>query len=77
MDFFSKISGPELVSLSAILAIIISEDKTAKETELLSLFFSAVSRDLTTIALRKGVVIIKDLDQDKDDKDEEDEVILI
>lgn len=49
MDFF-HLSGCELVSLAAILAITISKDFNADETDTLGNFFSALGSNLSTIA---------------------------
>lgn len=53
MDFF-KLSGCELVSLAAILAITIAKDFTADETDTLGNFFSALGSNLSTIASAQG-----------------------
>lgn len=49
MDFF-KLSGCELVSLAAILAITIAKDFTSDEIDTLGNFFSALGSNLSTIA---------------------------
>lgn len=53
MDFFN-LSGCELVSLAAILAITIAKDFTADETDTLGNFFSALGSNLSTIASAQG-----------------------
>lgn len=49
MDFFN-LSGCELVSLAAILAVSISKDLSSDETDILGNFFSALGSNLSTIA---------------------------
>lgn len=49
MDFFD-LSGCELVSLAAILAITISKDFSADEINTLGNFFSALGENFSTIA---------------------------
>lgn len=49
MDFFN-LSGCELVSLAAILAVSIAKDLTSDETDILGNFFSALGSNLSTIA---------------------------
>ena len=53
MDFF-KLSGCELVSLAAILAITIAKDFTSDEIDTLGNFFSALGSNLSTIASSQG-----------------------
>ena len=50
----SELSGCELVALASIVAIAISEDKTAEETSLLGAFFTSLGDNLSAIALTKN-----------------------
>ena len=49
----SDFSGCELVALASIVAIAISEDKTAEELGFLAAFFTSLGDNLATIALTK------------------------
>lgn len=49
----SDLSGCELVALASIVAITISENKSAEELSLLSAFFTSLGDNLAAIALTK------------------------
>lgn len=49
----SELSGPELVALASIVAITISENKSAEEVNFLSAFFTSLGDNLAAIALTK------------------------
>lgn len=50
IDFLDNLSGPELVALSSILAITISQGLTTDEIDTLGNFLSALGSNLSTIA---------------------------
>lgn len=50
MDCLNNLSGCELVSLAAILAVTISQNLSLDETDTLGNFFSALGSNLSTIA---------------------------
>lgn len=50
MDCLNNLSGCELVSISAILAVSISQNLSPDETDTLGNFFSALGSNLSTIA---------------------------
>lgn len=50
IDFLDNLSGAELVTLSSILAIIISQELTPDEIDTLGNFLSALGSNLSTIA---------------------------
>ena len=50
MDCLNNLSGCELVSLAAILAVTISQNLSSDETDTLGNFFSALGSNLSTIA---------------------------
>ena len=49
----SELSGCELVALASIIAITISENKSAEELGFLAAFFTSLGDNLATIALTK------------------------
>ena len=50
MDYLKNLSGPELVSLAAILSVTISQNLSCDEVDTLGNFFSALGSNLSTIA---------------------------
>ena len=50
IDFLDSLSGAELVLFSSVLAIIISQELTADEVDLLGNFLSSLGSNLSTIA---------------------------
>lgn len=50
MSEINNLSGEELVLLASIVAIAISQDKSASELNTLALFFSSISSSIATIA---------------------------
>ena len=50
MSEINNLSGEELVLLANVVAIAISQDKTASELNTLALFFSSISSSIATIA---------------------------
>lgn len=51
MDCLNNLSGCELVSLAAILAVTISQNISSDEADILGNFFSSLGSNLSTIAL--------------------------
>ena len=51
MDCLNNLSGCELVSIAAILAVSISQNLSPDETDTLGNFFSALVSNLSTIAV--------------------------
>ena len=51
MDCLNNLSGCELVSIAAILAVSISQNLSPDETDTLGNFFSALGSNLSTIAV--------------------------
>lgn len=54
MPNFNNLTGPELVFLASTLAVTISKDLSADETDTLGNFFSALGANLSTIATAKS-----------------------
>ena len=50
MDYLNNLSGCELVSLAAIIAVTLSQNLSCEETDALGNFFSALGSNLSTIA---------------------------
>lgn len=50
IDFLNNLSGAELVTLSSILSIIISQELSPDETDTLGNFLSSLGSNLSTIA---------------------------
>lgn len=54
MDCLTNLSGCELVGLAGIIAISLSQNLSADETDILGNFFSALGSNLSTIAIAQA-----------------------
>ncbi len=54
--FLNSLSGCELVALATYFSIILSQDLTPEETDILGNFFSALGSNLSTIAAAQGAI---------------------
>lgn len=54
MSEINNLSGEELVLLASVVAIAISQDKSASELNTLALFFSSISSSIATIAATRS-----------------------
>ena len=53
-SFLSSLSGCELVALAALLSVVISQNLSCDEVDVLGNFFSALGSNLSTIASSNG-----------------------
>lgn len=54
--FLNSLSGCELVALATYFSIILSQDLTPEETDILGNFFSSLGSNLSTIATVQGAI---------------------
>ena len=55
MDFLTKLSGCELVSLASIVSIILSEPLNTDELTVLAIFITTIGDNLALIASSRGI----------------------
>ena len=54
--FLNSLSGCELVALATYFSIVLSQNLTTEETDILGNFFSALGSNLSTIAATQGAI---------------------